>query len=182
MNSPVPHYCKVLHDTSRPVASQNVGMNRSLLNFHYSVYEVTYLPVLMSSTKTTSRLVILWDEDHDTRVFSVVECLAESGLLPYVAVIGERKAAVTIILNKNVKKVLKGLKPVSNSWGDVDLSEFSKKINLKVQEEHEDEWNTEFYTDISLFHYSYKDNDLVVAKYLDLLNDIWDLQLETFTK
>jgi len=44
---------------------------------------------------------IVWDEDHDTRILSVIEELYFMGLLGIVKIVGERKGCVTILYGEN---------------------------------------------------------------------------------
>lgn len=172
MTPQLPNYCKILHEVSKPT------VNSSVRGMHYSVYETTYLPVNPGETKTQNRFVLLWDEDHDTRVFSVIEALAESGILPYVAVIGERKAGVIIVLNKNISRVFSNINYIKGSRGNVDLNEIGEAVRARVELDYDDEWNTQFYLDHLAMHYSYQKENEIISKYLELLDDLWDLQLK----
>lgn len=169
MTHQLPPYCKILHEVAKPL------VNSSIRAMHYSIYEASYLPLNPVGSMTQSRFALLWDEDHDLRVFSVVASLAESGLLPYVAVIGERKAGVMIILNKHFTRLHPS---VAAKSGEVDLAEFDDVIRARVQLDHEDEWNTSFYLDNSVINYSNSREDGTISEYLDLLDVLWNLQLK----
>lgn len=69
---------------------------------HYSI--VRYIdPLKKAGSKSlTGRmrdLAIIFDEDHDTRIFEFIGKMHEQGLLEHVLFIGERKASVTILLD-----------------------------------------------------------------------------------
>jgi hypothetical protein len=62
---------------------------------HYSVFECPK----SGSSAGCQRLAVIWDEDHDVRVLDVVDRLRSRGLLSDVLFVGERKGAVTFILD-----------------------------------------------------------------------------------
>jgi len=45
---------------------------------------------------------VIWDEDHDDRIFEPIERIYRCGLLPQFLVFGERKGVFTAILSKDV--------------------------------------------------------------------------------
>ncbi len=49
-------------------------------------------------------LCVVWDEDHDERIFELINILHINGLLPAINYIGERKGAVSIIINPNIRR------------------------------------------------------------------------------
>lgn len=169
MTHQLPPYCKILHEVAKPL------VHSSIRAMHHSVYEASYLPLNPGGSIYKSRFALLWDEDHDLRVFSAVAALAESGLLPYVAVIGERKAGVMVILNKHFTDLHPCVATIS---GEVDLSQFESVITARVELDHGDEWFTRFYLDNSVINYSNSNEDGTVSKYLDLLDVLWDLQIK----
>ena len=95
----------VLHDERAPVGNLGRGT-------HYSIVR-TLLPVLERADPTspeeqifaTARrrrleqfdLAIIWDEDHDERIWDVIERIHAAGLLAPIRFIGERKGSVTIV-------------------------------------------------------------------------------------
>jgi hypothetical protein len=77
---------------------------------------------------------ILWDEDHDERIISVVERLYVNGLLFPVQFIGERKGGVTAIL-------------ASKFWysgTEAELREYQTKFSKLSGDVGGDWWHTEF--------------------------------------
>lgn len=102
-------FFQVLHDERSPVGNLGRGT-------HYSVVR-TILPVLEESDPTSPEeqifggarrrqlelldLAIIWDEDHDERIWGVIERLHAAGLLAPVRFIGERKGSVTVICDPN---------------------------------------------------------------------------------
>jgi hypothetical protein len=102
-------FFQVLHDERSPVGNLGRGT-------HYSVVR-TVLPVIEESDPTAAEeqifgdarrrqlelldLAIIWDEDHDERIWGVLERLHAAGLLAPVRFIGERKGSVTVICDPN---------------------------------------------------------------------------------
>lgn len=68
---------------------------------HYSIFRsVEWLDVMRLPLKLPEihDFSIVWDEDHDERVISVVEDIYMAGLLSPVQFIGERKGTLTVIV------------------------------------------------------------------------------------
>lgn len=95
-------FFQVLHDERSPVGNLGRGT-------HYSVIR-TLLPVMEPDAPEEQvfgsarccrlqmlNLAIIWDEDHDERIWGVIERLHAAGLLAPVHFIGERKGSVTVI-------------------------------------------------------------------------------------
>lgn len=98
-------FFQVLHDERSPVGDLGRGT-------HYSVVR-TLLPVTEEADPESIEeqifgdarrrrlqmfnLAIIWDEDHDERVWSVIERLHTAGLIAPVRLIGERKGSITVI-------------------------------------------------------------------------------------
>ncbi len=91
----IPQYSTLFqcrYDESRP------GPN---LHYHYSVFRaVDSRDVEQKPTEFphVHDFVVLWDDDHDTRVIRVLEEMLMTGMLPGVQFIGEHKGDLTVIL------------------------------------------------------------------------------------
>lgn len=99
-------FFQVLHDETKPTGSLGNGT-------HYSVVR-TVLPVwslndndsdeenVVFSGARRAKLelhdfAIIWDEDHDERIWGVIQHLHAGGLLAPVRFIGERKGSITVL-------------------------------------------------------------------------------------
>lgn len=95
MADAVPAYSTLmqcLYDQERPIVQHYD---------HYSVFraidsrDVTQAPALRPRVHD---FAVIWDDDHDTRVISVIEEMLMAGILPGVQFIGEHKGTLTVIL------------------------------------------------------------------------------------
>lgn len=83
-----------IYDENIPVGNLGRGT-------HYSVLRCTeWFDVIRSPLQEAQihDFAVIWDEDHDTRVISVIEKLYIAGLLSPVQFIGERKGLLTLIV------------------------------------------------------------------------------------
>lgn len=80
------HFFSTIHDEAAPIGAIGRGS-------HYSVLRaIVWQPKLAFHD-----FVIVWDEDHDTRIIWIAEQLLAQGLLTPVLALGERKGAVTVL-------------------------------------------------------------------------------------
>ena len=89
---------QTLHDETRPIG--NLGRAT-----HYSVLRApVWYDKFMKRTERCAFLdfAVIWDEDHDTRVIDVIMDLYTSGKLSPIKYIGERKGALSILLDPEV--------------------------------------------------------------------------------
>lgn len=103
-------FFQVLHDERAPVGNLGRGT-------HYSVVR-TLLPVVDNGDPSFVEeqmfldarrrrlqvldLAIIWDEDHDERIWIIIERLHAAGLLAPVRFIGERKGNVTLVCDPDM--------------------------------------------------------------------------------
>ncbi|MBM3548872.1 MAG: hypothetical protein FJX54_18165 [Alphaproteobacteria bacterium] len=88
------HSFSCLYDEPAPIGVLGRGA-------HHSVFRSMQSRDINGSRLENRRIhdfAIIWDEDHDTRVISVVERLHLTGLLWPIVFIGERKGVLTIFL------------------------------------------------------------------------------------
>lgn len=132
-------FFQVLHDERLPVGNLGRGT-------HYSVVR-TMLPALEEADKSSPEeqifggarrrklqmlnLAIIWDEDHDERIWHVIERLHASGLLAPVRFIGERKGSITVICDPKM------------DYGSGGFENFSELIEMVTQNSDGDEWDVE---------------------------------------
>jgi len=129
-------FFQVLHDERSPVGNLGRGT-------HYSVVRAI-LPVLEESDPTSVEeqifggarrrqlelldFAIIWDEDHDERIWGVIERLHVAGLLAPARFIGERKGSVTVICD-----------PKTN-YGDGGLDRYCQLVEKHTATDDGDEW------------------------------------------
>lgn len=83
-----------IYDENTPVGNLGRGT-------HYSVFRCAeWFDVVRSPLQEAQvhDFAVIWDEDHDTRVISVIEKLYIAGLLSPVQFIGERKGLLSLIV------------------------------------------------------------------------------------
>lgn len=132
-------FFQVLHDERAPVGNLGRGT-------HYSIVR-TVLPVLEEADAESAEeqifgearrrklqmldLAIIWDEDHDERIWPVIERLHASGLLAPVRFIGERKGNITVICDPDT------------NYGDGGFERYRALIEQVVWGAEGDEWSVE---------------------------------------
>jgi hypothetical protein len=138
-------FFETLHDERAPVGRLGRGT-------HYSVVR-TVLPVWSGSDPAhveeetlggarRSRLelfdlAIIWDEDHDERVWGVIQRLHVAGLLAPVRFIGERKGNITILLAPEF------------DYGDSDSGVYEQLVERVVDGDAGDSWALEIHHGIT---------------------------------
>ncbi|MDM0077465.1 hypothetical protein QTH90_23870 [Variovorax sp. J2P1-59] len=127
-------FFQVLHDERAPVGNLGRGT-------HYTVVR-TVLPVPESREVRTFSddrrprlelltLAVIWDEDHDERIWGVIERLHAAGLLAPVRFIGERKGNVTIICD------------AATAFGTGGYDLYRDLVEEMVYADDGDEWSLE---------------------------------------
>lgn len=132
-------FFQILHDERSPVGNLGRGT-------HYSVVR-TILPVVEEADAKSveeqifggSRrrqlqildLAIIWDEDHDERVWNVIERLHAAGLLAPVRFIGERKGNITVICDPTM------------DYSSGGFSRYCQLIERETWAAEGDEWSVE---------------------------------------
>jgi hypothetical protein len=129
-------FFQILHDERSPVGDLGDGT-------HYSVVR-TLLPVLEESDTTFAKgqifgsarrrlelldLAIIWDEDHDERIWGVIERLHEAGLLAPVRFIGERKGSLALICD------------LKTDYGDGEFDRYCKLVEEHTATDDGDHWS-----------------------------------------
>lgn len=145
---------------------------------HYSVFRVPeWFDVIGNPVEKAMQhdFAVLWDEDHDERIISVLERLYINGLLFPVQFIGERKGGITAIL-------------ASKFWysgTEADLKAYQAKFEALSGEVENDWWNTDFgMFDKSLVHGAPHQTDLMgivnaqsekVDTYVRNIDNLWSI-------
>jgi hypothetical protein len=89
---------RLMYDQREPVGQLGRGS-------HYSVFRGVHSksqPPSFGEGADFHDFAVVWDEDHDTRILTVVEEMYLTGLLSPVLVVGERKGCLHIIISDGV--------------------------------------------------------------------------------
>lgn len=124
-------YSTCLYNEEEPIGTLGRGS-------HYSVFRVAeWKNVVLEplNVAETHDFAVIWDEDHDERIFPIIERLYMSGLLSPVQFIGERKGTLTIIAaarlwGNNLKKWDEWRREVSAVGVDVDGDYWNVEIGM----------------------------------------------------
>ena len=132
-------FFQVLHDERSHVGNLGRGT-------HYSVVR-TMLPVVEEADPKSPEeqifgsarrrqlqmldIAIIWDEDHDERIWSVIERLHVAGLLAPTRFIGERKGSITVICDPTI------------DYGSGGFDNYSQLIEQEAWVVDGDEWSVE---------------------------------------
>jgi len=93
-------FFKTLHDEQGPTGYLGRGT-------HYSVLRAVVFHDAIGNPLPEGPLAdfaVIWDEDHDTRVFEPIENIYRRGLLSSFLIFGERKGSFTAILSDDVHR------------------------------------------------------------------------------
>lgn len=124
-------FLSVIYDQNSPIG--HIGMGT-----HYSIFRY---PTWLSNTLENYKkplmhdFCVIWDEDHDIRIMSVIEKIYEQGLLSPIRFIGERKGGMTLIIDADFA-----------SLGKSVYDEYQNNIN-KISDNyelHNDSWSVDF--------------------------------------
>lgn len=99
---------------------------------HYSVFRAVDSRDVSQQLTESPRIhdfAVIWDDDHDTRIISVLEEMLMAGLLPGVQFIGEHKGTLTIVL-------------AARTYFRIELTAFTNKVE-KLSAAAQDCWQVE---------------------------------------
>lgn len=88
-------FMQTLYDQKQPV-----GNRPRIPDTHYSIFTARVwhsAEGALLSKPQDHTFAVIWDRDHDERVFRAIETLYAQGLLPNVKFIGERKGSLSIV-------------------------------------------------------------------------------------
>lgn len=131
---------------------------------------------------SVQNVAIIWDEDHDERIIPCIEALHMAGLLYAIAMIGERKGGITIVLKSMCAAYM------SKAQMSAYKEEVTRTIDQVVNDEHGDYWNTEFGAfsetpsmnepGYSTFHRQLINDDVhKVDTYIRNIDNLWDVDV-----
>lgn len=149
---------QTLHDEEHPTKLLGRGT-------HYSVFRcVTWHDQFLEPLKEAAfhDFAVIWDEDHDERIISVLEDLYLKGLLAPALFVGERKGTFTLLANDS---------------RDLGVA-YTDEITNNVQSVDGDEWQV--YVNGYSWHNGYIINgaDDAVLAYLTELRQLWTLGMK----
>jgi len=162
----------LIYDQNGPIGHIGQGTHYSI--FRYSTWHSNTLDNYKNPLMHD--FCIIWDEDHDIRIMSVIEKIYEQGLLSPVRFIGERKGGITLIIDADLASLSKS---VSHEY-ESNINEISSDYQL-----HNDSWsaNIGFIKDNKFSgHYSgiiqgpHQETDV----YLENINNMWKLGHKDF--
>jgi hypothetical protein len=161
-----------LYDEPQPIGSIGRGT-------HFSVFrsvEWRDVDLKQLAKPQIHDFAVIWDEDHDTRVISVIESIYMAGLLAPVQFIGERKGTLSIVLASRY---------YYGSSGGVGGVGFANLANEIAGDVEEDPWSLDIGSfdrrdtsargDQTKLPSIIQDRDEVVFTYLKNINNLWDL-------
>lgn len=151
-------FFETLHDEKYPVGKLGRGT-------HYSVFRAATwhdASLFLLPTAQLLDFAVIWDEDHDIRVITVIENLYFEGLLAPIKFIGERKGCLTVL--------------VSREMADAScLPHYSQRVKTAVKHSsQEDFWTV-------TVDYVAGQNSIIAAEaekvsiYLQNIDNLWNL-------
>lgn len=109
------------------------------------------------------RFAVIWDEDHDERVIDVAERAYMRGIFAPVLYIGERKASLTVVVDKEFHEIIQG------DWVSYNMAWEETCTDVRG-----DRFNFELHvvdSDVSII----QDSDDKVSTYLKNIDNLWNL-------
>lgn len=133
----------------------------------------------LSHTGFVQDFAVIWDEDHDARIIPVIEALYMEGYLHAIAMIGERKGGLTIILRAAIALHM------GNNGREAYEKAVRSTIDHVVRKKFGDYWNVDFGTmsDIpgetpSVHKSLIQDDAFKVDTYLRNIDNLWELGIK----
>ena len=166
-----------IHDEPGPVGNLGRGTHYSVLRCA-EWFDVVRTPLQKAQIHD---FAVIWDEDHDTRVFDAIERLYVSGLLSPVQFIGERKGSLTVLVA--AKFYFHGPQSV--------IDEYKKRVEEISQTSGGDCWPSE----VGMFDRApgwpphqtelediIADKELRVVTYLRHIDSLWSLGTKEYSR
>ncbi len=154
------NYFETLHNEAQPTGYLGRGT-------HYSVVRsLTWTDQLQQPLKRALNhdLAVIWDEDHDERVFELIELLYLNGLLSPAIMVGERKGTFSLVIAKDT------LSTLSHTW----LNSYTAKVEA-LADNLDDSWSAEVYVLGNVVSGIIDADHGKVSMYLNNLNMLWKL-------
>jgi hypothetical protein len=159
---------EILHNETEPTGDYlGRGTHYSVVRT-YSFFGIDGKPLKKAKTHDIG---IIWDEDHDTRIYCAIKELWENRLSYPVLFVGERKGHLSVIVG-------------NDSWGIMCREDYSHRVDQVAQnaESWVDCWSSSVESlDECCGHiiaHNYTDTDL----YLNSIKMLWQLGLKDIKK
>ncbi|MEI6268035.1 MAG: hypothetical protein WCP01_04070 [Methylococcaceae bacterium] len=156
-------YFKTLHNEVAPVGYIGRGSHYTILR---CVIWHDHMLIPLQKGKYLD-FAIIWDEDHDERIISIIEDLYINGLLSPVIFVGETKGIFSLLTHK--PSIL------TPEYGN--SSEFQCAIQ-NISEKQEDSWPANIFQYLSTEHTIISDSYERVSLYLENLKQQWQLGIK----
>lgn len=156
-------FFKTLHDETQPAGYLGQGV-------HYSVLRcVTWHGQSLEPLNNAAfhDFAIIWDEDHDTRIIPVIECLYFRGLLAPALFVGESKGLFTLL---TVDSLADNLPRDSHEA-------YAAAVAAAAQPPGDDQWPANVRSFSHPEGCIIEDAEERVALYLNSLRQLWQLGL-----
>lgn len=151
---------ETLHSENRPTGKLGRGTHYSVLRT-LAWSDVNFQPI---RKPLYHDLAVIWDEDHDERVFEFIRALYLDGSISPALFVGERKGFVSLI--------------VSNDCSTETLEQLSVIVET-IAQDLDDPWSSEVVRLSSLEQTIIHDEPAKVQLYLNTINMLWSLGLKS---
>jgi len=118
-------FFQTLHDETQPVGDLGRGTHYSVLRV--PIWQDEWLNPLPQAALLD--FAIIWDEDHDERVMTVIEALYFGALLAPVRFIGERKGSLSLLLEAKTVQ----------AWNEAAFRHYCEAVS-DISQSLEDPW------------------------------------------
>ena len=157
------NYFETLHDEAQPTGNLGRGT-------HYSVVRsITFKDQFQQPLARAANhdMAVIWDEDHDERVFELIELLYQHGLLSPAIIVGERKGTFSLIIKTET------LADLPDDW----LKNYSKQVNDLAQS-LDDPWPAEVCILDNVDCGIINDDAEKMSQYVKTLDMLWNLGVQ----
>ena len=159
-------FFQTLYDEQSPVGNLGRGTHYSILRavvFHDEDGKVIPSTIYRNAISKYHDFAVVWDEDHDIRVISVIEEIYKEGLLSCFSFFGERKAGFTALFSKEIESIPQHV--------EISLQHHCEEA---IANTYNDVWHTNLGTSSDPKGIINADSD-DVALYLKNINMLWKL-------
>lgn len=163
-------FFQTLYDEQEPVGTLGRGTHYTIFRaivFHDENGKMLSCNRYRNAESKYHDFAVIWDEDHDTRVISVVEKIYQDGLLPCFSFFGERKAGFNALFCSE-----------RNDMPHHIESSVQRRCEETISNIYNDVWHVQFGTPArpqAIINAS--DEDVIL--YLKNINMLWNLGSKT---
>ena len=153
-----------LYDEQDPVGKLGRGTHYSILG----VVQWVDKQKKVLARPGIQRFAVIWDEDHDERVIDVAERAYMRGIFAPVLYISERKAFLTVVVDKEFYEIIQGdLVSYNMAWEEICTDVRGDRFNFQLHVMGSN-------VDIIM------DSDEKVSTYLKNIDNLWNLGLNLY--